>query len=81
MYYKRIVAIVAHVPLPFLGPIHSPIDCLPPSKTNPFTDGIVAVSVGICDSQVLLDLNYAEDSTAEVGLNVVMNGKGHFIEI
>ncbi|MDR0756198.1 MAG: ribonuclease PH [Puniceicoccales bacterium] len=50
-------------------------------KTNPFMDSVGAVSVGICDGQALLDLNYAEDSAAEVDLNVVMNGKGHFIEI
>lgn len=50
-------------------------------KTNPFTGSVAAVSVGICDGQELLDLNYTEDSTAEVDLNVVMSGKGHFIEI
>ena len=42
---------------------------------------IAAVSVGICNGEPLLDLDYSEDSTAEVDLNVVMNGQGHFVEI
>jgi ribonuclease PH len=42
---------------------------------------VAAVSVGIVDGQPLLDLCYAEDSTAEVDANVVMNSKGEFIEV
>ena len=42
---------------------------------------IAAVSVGIVDGQFLLDLNYEEDSMAEVDMNVVMNDKGLFVEI
>ncbi len=42
---------------------------------------IAAVSVGICNGEPLLDLDYSEDSTAEVDLNVVMNGQGQFVEI
>ncbi len=42
---------------------------------------IAAVSVGICQGEALLDLDYSEDSTAEVDLNVVMNGQGNFVEI
>jgi len=42
---------------------------------------IAAVSVGICKGEPLLDLDYSEDSTAEVDLNVVMNGQGNFVEI
>lgn len=42
---------------------------------------IAAISVGICNGEPLLDLDYSEDSTAEVDLNVVMNGQGHFVEI
>ncbi len=42
---------------------------------------IAAISVGICKGEPLLDLDYSEDSTAEVDLNVVMNGQGHFVEI
>jgi ribonuclease PH len=42
---------------------------------------VAAVSVGIVDGQPLLDLCYAEDSTAEVDANVVMNSRGEFIEV
>jgi len=40
-----------------------------------------AVSVGVVDGEVLLDLDYSEDSTAEVDLNVVMTAAGRFVEI
>ena len=42
---------------------------------------IAAVSVGIVDGQPLLDLNYIEDSHADVDMNVVMTAEGQFIEI
>lgn len=42
---------------------------------------IAAVSVGIVQGQILLDLCYEEDSQAEVDLNVVMTGDGRFVEI
>lgn len=42
---------------------------------------VAAVSVGIIGGKVLLDLNYEEDSRAEVDMNVVMNDKGQYIEI
>lgn len=42
---------------------------------------IAAVSVGIVQGQVLLDLCYEEDSQAEVDLNVVMTGDGRFVEV
>lgn len=42
---------------------------------------IAAVSVGILEGQPLLDLNYAEDSQADVDMNVVMTADGKFIEI
>lgn len=44
-------------------------------------DYIAAVSVGVVNGQVLLDLNYAEDSHAEVDMNVVQTGDGRFVEI
>jgi len=47
----------------------------------PVLDYIAAVSVGVIDGTAVLDLCYAEDSTAEVDMNVVMTGKGEFIEI
>lgn len=47
----------------------------------PVKDYLAAVSVGIVNGEPVLDLNYAEDSTAEVDMNIVMTGKGEFIEI
>jgi ribonuclease PH len=44
-------------------------------------DPVAAVSVGIVKGQPLLDLNYAEDSSAEVDMNVVMTGRGEFVEV
>jgi ribonuclease PH len=42
---------------------------------------VAAVSVGIVDGEPLLDLEYTEDSTAEVDMNVVMTGDGRVIEV
>jgi ribonuclease PH len=44
-------------------------------------ESVAAVSVGIVDDVPLLDLDYAEDSTAEVDMNVVMTGDGRLIEV
>lgn len=46
-----------------------------------FRTPVAAVSAGILDGMPVVDLNYQEDSSAEVDLNVVMNGEGRFIEI
>lgn len=48
---------------------------------DPVHGQIAAVSVGIHDNRAVLDLDYAEDSTAETDMNVVMNDGGAFIEI
>ena len=48
---------------------------------NPLTDLVAAVSVGIVDGRTLVDLCYAEDVGAEVDMNVVMTGKGDFVEV
>jgi ribonuclease PH len=45
------------------------------------TGSVAAVSVGIVDGTALLDLDYAEDSTAEVDMNVVMTGEGALVEV
>ena len=45
------------------------------------TGSVAAVSVGIVDGESLLDLEYTEDSTADVDLNVVMTGDGLFVEV
>ncbi len=47
----------------------------------PIKDFVAATSVGIVKGEMLVDLCYAEDSTAEVDFNVVMTGKGRFVEI
>ncbi|MEE8074808.1 MAG: ribonuclease PH [Candidatus Binatia bacterium] len=44
-------------------------------------DAVAAVSVGIVDGKVLLDLNSEEDSHAEVDMNLVMTGSGKFVEV
>ncbi len=48
---------------------------------NPLVNPVAAVSVGIVNGRPLLDLNYAEDSGAEVDLNLVMTARGEFIEV
>lgn len=50
-------------------------------ERNPLQDYLAAVSVGKVDGEILMDLNYAEDSRAEVDLNVVITGRGQFVEI
>jgi len=50
-------------------------------KALPITQMVAAVSVGLIDGQPRLDLDYSEDSTAEVDMNCVANEDGHFIEI
>jgi len=47
----------------------------------PIRDCVAATSVGILKGEIILDLNYAEDSQAEVDMNIVMTGAGEFIEI
>lgn len=48
----------------------------------PIIDYLGAVSVGVlADGEIVLDLNYEEDSTANVDMNVVMTGSGEFVEI
>ena len=50
-------------------------------KRNPIHGQVAAVSVGMLGSDAVLDLDYAEDSTADTDLNVVMNDGGGLIEI
>jgi ribonuclease PH len=45
------------------------------------TGSVAAVSVGIVDGEALLDLDYSEDSQAEVDMNVVMTGDGALVEV
>ncbi|HWR61922.1 MAG TPA: ribonuclease PH [Clostridia bacterium] len=50
-------------------------------KSIPLNGFLAAVSVGIKDGEAILDLNYAEDSTCQVDMNLVMTDRGEFIEI
>ncbi len=47
----------------------------------PLFDSLCAVSVGVVDGQVLLDLDYQEDSAAAVDMNVVLTGEGRLVEV
>ena len=48
---------------------------------NPLADSVAAVSVGLFGGRELLDLNYVEDKDAEVDANIVMTGRGQFVEV
>lgn len=48
---------------------------------NPLKGNIAAISIGIVDDEILLDLDYSEDSRADVDMNIVMNSKLELIEI
>jgi ribonuclease PH len=48
---------------------------------NPLRDSVAAVSVGIVGGREVLDLPYLEDKDAEVDCNVVMTGRGQFVEV
>ena len=50
-------------------------------KTSPMLSEVAAVSVGIIEGTPILDLAYAEDSVADVDMNIVCTGAGRFIEI
>ncbi|MHB1507999.1 MAG: ribonuclease PH [Acidimicrobiales bacterium] len=48
---------------------------------HPLRDQLAAVSVGVVDAIAMADLDYSEDSRAEVDMNVVMTGAGRFVEV
>lgn len=50
-------------------------------STIPTFEALAAVSVGIVQGELMLDLNYAEDSVASVDMNVVMTGSGRLVEV
>jgi ribonuclease PH len=50
-------------------------------RNMPLRDSLAAVSVGIVEDELLLDLDYDEDSRAQVDMNVVMTGSGRFVEV
>lgn len=64
--------------------LHDAIAALQQKSTlpgNPFKQFIASISVGVYQGQPILDLDYAEDSTADTDMNVVMTESGGFIEI
>ena len=54
---------------------------LPNPITDILTDSVAAVSVGLLNDEVLLDLEYVEDRDADVDMNLEMTGSGKFIEV
>ena len=52
-----------------------------PNSAEPLIDSVVAVSVGIIDGTPMLDLAYVEDVRAETDMNVVVTGRGLFVEV
>jgi ribonuclease PH len=61
--------------------IHSIKKNLPDPKKYPLRDSVAAISVGIVDGQPTSDLDYPMDYAAAVDMNVVMTGKGNFVEV
>ncbi len=54
---------------------------LPDPQRWPLRDTVAAVSVGMVDGRAVLDLDYEQDVSADVDMNVVMTGSGRFVEI
>ncbi len=50
-------------------------------ESHPMHDLVAAVSVGLVDGKALLDLDYSEDSTAQVDMNIVATGSGGLVEV
>ena len=50
-------------------------------KQSPLHDSVAAISVGVVDGEILLDLPYPEDSRAQVDMNVVQTGSGRLVEV
>lgn len=50
-------------------------------KKTPIKEFLAAISVGVFENKVILDLNYEEDSKADVDMNIVMTASGKFVEI
>jgi ribonuclease PH len=61
--------------------LHSIKDELPDRKRYPLTANVAAISVGIVDGRAAMDLDYVEDVSAAVDMNVVMTGAGQFVEV
>ena len=70
--------------VPFVVALHRALSALVDQGTLaelPLTAGVAAVSCGIVEGEAVLDLDYREDSSAEVDLNVVMTSGGRLVEV
>jgi len=70
------------------GALIALVDCLrsiqkdlPNPSRFPLTDSVAAVSVGVVEGKPALDLDYAQDVEADVDMNIVMTGRGRFVEV
>ena len=61
--------------------LHSIRRELPDPHRWPLRDSVAAVSVGVVDGQLQLDLDYQQDASASVDMNIVMTGGGRFVEL
>ena len=61
--------------------IHSIRKSLPDSTIYPLRDSLAAISTGILGGKAVMDLDYEMDFAADVDMNVVMTGKGRFVEV
>lgn len=57
----------------------APGSCAP--GEGPVTESIAAISAGLVENRAIVDLDYPEDSTAQVDMNLVMTGSGRFVEV
>lgn len=48
---------------------------------NPLKGNVAAISVGMVAGEAMIDLDYNEDSSADVDMNIIMNSKGEFVEV
>lgn len=67
--------------LALVDALHSIAGQLPDPSRFPLRDSVAAVSVGIVAGQPVLDLEYQQDVAAAVDMNVVMTGRGRFVEV
>jgi ribonuclease PH len=64
--------------------LHDALDAWADAKKierNPLIDQVAAVSVGVVAGRALVDLDYAEDSAAEIDMNLAYTGRGEFVEV
>ena len=57
------------------------LESLFPKENSPLHSQVAAISVGLSSNQIFLDLDYREDSSADVDFNLVMLSNGHLVEV